>query len=266
MAILVTPAASIVDVAIPAEVLAGWYEVRLCAGSPDRVPLGSGFSVDAPHGLDALAEADTVIVPGGLDRPFDPPAAVIHALRDAAARDARIIATGSGASVLAAAGLLGEHSTTDGILTCPSGPAALDLCLRLVRQAKVVPHRPSGEVDELREVLDWATARLDQPLTLADMARAARTSPRTLTRRFHAALGTTPIQWLLAQRIRRAKHLLETTSEPVERIARLTGFASTGNFRQQFTRATGLSPKNYRRQVREPGLLVPASAEPGAPG
>jgi len=108
--------------------------------------------------------------------------------------------------------------------------------------------RPS---DELTDVIEWATARLAQPLSLADLARAAHVSPRTLARRFEAALGTSPMQWLLAQRIRRAQHLLDTTCEPVERIARMTGFGSTSNFRLQFTRATGESPQAYRRTARE---------------
>jgi AraC family transcriptional regulator, transcriptional activator FtrA len=222
VAVPVTPVASIIDVAVPIEMLAGHYELRLCADPPGRVALASGFSVDAPHGLGALAGADIVIVPENCDPDRRP--AVLRALRDAAVRGARIV-TGSG------------------------GRTTADLCHDLVRQAQVTALPTAGGERDLADLLDWATARLDRPLTLTEMARAARVSPRTLTRRFHATLGTTPIQWLLGQRLERARLLLETTSEPVERIARRTGFTSTGNFRQHFARATGMSPQTYRRSV-----------------
>jgi AraC family transcriptional regulator, transcriptional activator FtrA len=256
VAILVTQASSTVDVAIPTEVLTGWYDVRLCSGSPGTVALSSGISVEAPHDLHALPDADTVFVPGVVNQPFAPLPTVVRSLRYAAERRARIIGIGSGALVLAGAGLLRRQPAEFEIVTCRSGRATLDLCLELVGEAKAAPRPPSGGEHELGEILDWITAHLEQPLTLADMARAARMSPRTLARRFHATLGTTPIQWLLAQRIHRAKHLLETTPEPIERIARLCGFSSTGNFRHQFTRDTGLSPRNYRRRFRESEHVV----------
>jgi AraC family transcriptional regulator, transcriptional activator FtrA len=294
VAILATPTTSVVELSTPAEVFTtgrarGRYEVRICAIEPGRVELASGFSVEAPHGLDELAGADTVIVPGGSDRPYDPPPAVTRALRAAAAREARIIASGSGTFVLAAAGLLdGRRATTrhdladdlrqgfpqvhvdtsgptradEGIRTCAGGASTLAMFVELVRQdhGPARTDDPARVGDDLAELLEWATARLDKPLTLTDMARAARVSSRTLARWFEAALGTTPMQWLLAQRLRRARHLLGTTSEPVERIARLTGFGSTSNFRLQFAKATGSSPQAYRRAARGPDHPAPRAA------
>jgi transcriptional regulator GlxA family with amidase domain len=272
--VLATPAASIVELGTPAEVLTHErYAVRFCAVDPGRVTLASGFSIEASHGLDELAAADTVIVPGGPHRPLDPRPAITHALRGAAARGARIAATGSGTFVLAAAGLLtGRRATTrydltddlrrrfpriavdtsaptvsdGGIRTCAGGATTVELCRELMRHDD-----GPATADDLADVLDWATARLGEPLSLADLARAAHVSSRTLARRFEATLGTSPMQWLLTQRIRRALHLLETTCEPVERIARMTGFGSTSNFRLQFTRATGMSPQSYRRAAQE---------------
>jgi transcriptional regulator GlxA family with amidase domain len=274
VAVLTTPNASIIELGTPAEVLTHErYAVRFCATSPGRVTLASGFSIEASHGLDGLAAADTVIIPGGRDEPLDPQPAITHALRTAATRGARIVATGSGTFTLARAGLLtGRRATTrhdladdlqrrfprvlvdttaptvvdGGIRTCAGGTTTAELCRELVRY----DDGPTT-ADDLADVIEWATARLDQPLSLADLARAAHVSSRTLARRFEAALGTSPMQWLLAQRIRRAQHLLDTTCEPVERIARLTGFGSTSNFRLQFTRATGESPQSYRRSARE---------------
>ncbi|MDQ1700246.1 MAG: AraC family transcriptional regulator, transcriptional activator FtrA, partial [Frankiaceae bacterium] len=65
-----------------------------------------------------------------------------------------------------------------------------------------------------------------------------------------AATGTTPLQWLLGQRVRRAQHLLESTDEPVERIAGLAGFGTAANLRQHFTRQVGVAPMAYRRTFR----------------
>ncbi len=274
VAVLATPAASIIELGTPAEVLTHKrYVMRFCALEPGRVTLASGFSIEASHGLGGLRSANTVIVPGGPEQPLDPHPAIAHALRTAAAHGARIAATGSGTFDIAAAGVLsGRRATTrpdladdlrrrfprilvdtsaptvtdGGIHTCAGGTTTVELCQELVRH----DDGPTT-ADDLADVIEWATARLGEPLSLADLARAAHVSSRTLARRFEAALGTSPMQWLLAQRIRRALHLLETTCEPVERIARMTGFGSTSNFRLQFTRATGESPQSYRRAARE---------------
>ncbi|GAA5129200.1 helix-turn-helix domain-containing protein [Pseudonocardia adelaidensis] len=161
-----------------------------------------------------------------------------------------------------------------GIFTCAGAAATLDLCLELIRRdhgaavanalarwmiappQRLGDHRqfvsaPVGESGEsLVRVLEWASSRLAEQITLADMAEVAGLSPRTLSRRFHAALGTSPLQWLLAQRIRLAQELLESSQETAEQIARLAGFGSVGNLRQHFTRVLGVSPQRYRRVRR----------------
>ncbi|MEU4704343.1 helix-turn-helix domain-containing protein [Nonomuraea dietziae] len=93
---------------------------------------------------------------------------------------------------------------------------------------------------------------LDKPLTLADIAAQAAMSTRSLSRRFRARLGMTPLQWLLDQRMRRARELLETTGLPVERIARTTGFGSVEALRHHFARQVGTNPRAYRATFRSP--------------
>ena len=71
-------------------------------------------------------------------------------------------------------------------------------------------------------------------------------STRTLNRRFFEQTGATPLQWLLAARVRRAQQLLETTNLSVEQVAARTGFGSAATLRDRFAKITGTSPLNYR--------------------
>jgi transcriptional regulator GlxA family with amidase domain len=165
----------------------------------------------------------------------------------------------------------------DGLYTSAGTAAGIDLCLHIVRldhgaevanavaRRMVVPaHRDGGqsqyvaapvpeEPDEagaLAPVLDWAVAHLDEPLTVEDLARRALMSPRTFARRFRDATGTTPLQWVLRQRILHAQHLLEATELPIEIVASRCGFGSATALRVHFRRATGTTPQSYRRAFR----------------
>ncbi|NED94720.1 helix-turn-helix domain-containing protein [Phytoactinopolyspora alkaliphila] len=158
------------------------------------------------------------------------------------------------------------------VLTSAGMTAGLDLCLHLVRRdlgagianqlarRLVVPaHRQGGQAQfidlsvpatddqSLVPVLDWARARLDEPLTIDDLARRAAVSPRTFYRRLQSATGTTPLQWLLNQRLTKAQTLLESTDLSVERIAALSGLGTANNLRHHFLKQIGISPSDYRR-------------------
>ncbi|MBO0516922.1 helix-turn-helix domain-containing protein, partial [Streptomyces beijiangensis] len=92
----------------------------------------------------------------------------------------------------------------------------------------------------------WAMRHLDEPVTLTDLARQAGVSVRTLSRRFQAETGVSPLQWLLHQRIERARELLETTALPMDRIARSSGLGTADSLRAHLLRRTGLTPSGYR--------------------
>ncbi|MFD7325457.1 helix-turn-helix domain-containing protein [Streptomyces sp. NPDC059875] len=165
------------------------------------------------------------------------------------------------------------------VLTSAGATAALDLCLHLVRKdlgatvagqlarRLVVPaHRTGGQAqfieaplppsdgDSLGPVLQWATERLAEPLTVDDLARRARLSPRTFHRRVREAYGTTPLQWLLQQRVARAQTLLESTDLPVELVGERSGLGTSANLRRHFTRTVGVSPSDYRQAFRPQDL------------
>jgi AraC family transcriptional activator FtrA len=275
------------------------YGFAVCGSGPVRV---GRFRLEPDDGLDRLARAGTVIVPGWADVDADPPADLVDAVRAAHASGARVASLCTGAFVLAAAGLLdGRRATTHwahtdvlaaryprvtvdpdvlyvdngNVLTSAGKAAAMDLCLHLVRadhgpaaanavarRLVVPPHRAGGQAQfvttpvparddhPLAALLPWITARLDRPLTVADLARQANLSARHLTRHFHAATGTTPLQWLLVQRIRRAQELLESTGDSVEAIAAAVGMGTATTLRRHFHRTVGVPPDTYRRTFR----------------
>ena len=162
------------------------------------------------------------------------------------------------------------------VLTSAGVAAGIDLCLHLVRRdhgAEVAnavarrivvapaPRRRAGAVrrgarcrvaDEhgLEPTRAWATQRLREPLTVAAMARHAACSERTFARRFRAETGTTPLQWLLRQRVLHARRLLEATDLPVEHVADAAGFGTAASLRAHFRRATATTPLAYRRTFR----------------
>jgi transcriptional regulator GlxA family with amidase domain len=112
------------------------------------------------------------------------------------------------------------------------------------------PLPPPGRADGLGPVLQWALARLDRPLTTADLAARAGLTGRTLIRRFHAETGTTPLQWLLAQRVIRARELLEGTDLSIDLVAEKCGLGTAPNLRTHFARELGVTPSEYRRAHR----------------
>ncbi len=165
------------------------------------------------------------------------------------------------------------------ILTSAGSAAGIDACLHLVRRdfggrianqvaRRLVsaPHRQGGQAQfveapvqhrpgrSLAAVMDWARARLDQPLTIGDFARAAALSDRSLLRHFRAATGLTPKAWLQAERMARAKDLLEATRLSLDEIAAQCGYDSTDSFRIAFRRLVGLAPGTYRSRFRRDAL------------
>ena len=104
--------------------------------------------------------------------------------------------------------------------------------------------------DGLGVLLDWGRANLDSGITVDDLATRGAMSPRTLTRRFQAALGMPPGEWLLRERLRLAQRLLERTDDPVELIARRAGYESAVTMRAQFAARLDTSPRAYRQTFR----------------
>lgn len=95
-----------------------------------------------------------------------------------------------------------------------------------------------------KDLADW---RYFEPLTVADLARAARMSVAHFSRQFRRAFGESPHAYLLARRLERAAALLRTTDWLVTDICVAVGLASVGSFTSSFKRYHGMSPIAYRR-------------------
>lgn len=138
-----------------------------------------------------------------------------------------------------------------------------DAAARIARRMVVPPHRQGGQAQyieqpvparaepgPLQRALDWATGHLDLPHSLDTLAARAAMSRRSFTRHFRRHTGTTVSQWLLGQRLALAQRLLETTDQPVERIAERAGFGTPLSMRQHFAAAFDTTPSAYRREFR----------------
>ncbi|MGW7069095.1 GlxA family transcriptional regulator [Streptomyces sp. NPDC054855] len=287
----------------------GAYEVVTCAATDDRtVATDADFSITVGHGPEALAYADTVVLP-----PYDLrriTAELPEPVRDALSRirpGTRFVSICTGAFTLAAAGLLdGRPATThwaladhfqkmfpgvdldpdvlfvdDGdVLTSAGAASGVDVCLhvvradhgsavanRVARHCVVPPWREGGQAQYIEQPIPdegatgtaatraWALERLDRPLALRELAAHARLSPRTFARRFQEETGTSPGRWLIQQRVHRARHLLESSDLPVDRIAAEVGFATGASLRQHLHAAIGVSPQMYRKTFQA-GLIT----------
>ena len=93
---------------------------------------------------------------------------------------------------------------------------------------------------------DLVDARYAQPLTVADLARAAGLSQAHFSREFKRAFGESPHAYLLTRRLERAAALLRATDRSVVEICFAVGLRSVGSFTTSFTRAYGLPPTGYR--------------------
>lgn len=103
---------------------------------------------------------------------------------------------------------------------------------------------------KLCQVRDLLRDCFDEKLTLADLSIEADLSEFHLLREFRAAFGETPHAFLTRMRLERAKELLTVSSRPVTEICFDVGFTSLGSFSTLFRRQLGLSPLEFRRQVR----------------
>ncbi|PRX29249.1 AraC family transcriptional regulator /AraC family transcriptional regulator with amidase-like domain [Paraburkholderia sp. BL18I3N2] len=195
------------------------FDFRVCAAETGALTTTAGFSIAVTHGLEALADADTIIVPSWRDPAETPPAALLDALRAAHARGAQLVGLCLGAFVLAAAGILDDRPASthwawaddfarryprvrldpnvlyvdDGnVLTSAGTAAGLDCCLHVMRKLcgaevanyiarrlVVPPHRQGGQAQYVQQPMP-PNVRGDRLSGLLDWVSGNLTLPHTL--------------------------------------------------------------------------------------
>lgn len=277
------------------------YSFASCATEGDIRDLrDSWLNTGSLSHLDELDSADTIIVLSSpIDRKHDP--RLLAALMRAANSGRRIVSFGSGAFVLAQAGILdGRRATLHGaftdefarefprvrlqpeilyvrdgnIHTAGGASAGLDLLLHLVRgdcgldacntlcsRLNHPPLREGGQAQfsvralpqdsdaRINTLIAWLRENCYRSVQIAELADRVGMSPRNFFRHFRSVTGRTPYDWLLRERLTLAKNLLETTTFRLERVAELSGFPSSDALRAHFTRAEGVAPSRYRREL-----------------
>lgn len=161
------------------------------------------------------------------------------------------------------------------VVTSAGSAAGIDMLLHLIRQdygartcnavarmMVVPPHREGGQAQfferpvprsvgtAFAQVLDHLRRNPSDDHRIQQLAEMAAMSPRTFFRRFRAATGQTPYDWLLQERINVAKELLESTALSIDRVAYDAGFGAADTLRHHFRRLVGTTPNDFRYAFR----------------
>jgi transcriptional regulator GlxA family with amidase domain len=157
------------------------------------------------------------------------------------------------------------------IWTSAGMTSGIDLALSLIERdvgpalakatarALVVHHRRAGgqsqhsemleldaKSDRVQDALAFARKNLREPLTIEQLAEAARLSPRQFTRVFRIETGQTPARAVENLRLEVARYMLEQGRLPIETIAQETGFGDRERMRRSFLRTYGRTPQAIR--------------------
>ena len=137
-----------------------------------------------------------------------------------------------------------------------------DIARAVARQLVVYYRRPGGQSQfsalvemggrggRFTALLDWMRERLAEPLGVEKLADKAAMSPRHFARAFAAETGMTPAKAVERLRLETARERVESSAEPIDRVAELTGFGDPERMRRAFLRAFGQPPQALRRAAR----------------
>jgi transcriptional regulator GlxA family with amidase domain len=113
----------------------------------------------------------------------------------------------------------------------------------------------SGSDRIIARCQEWIALHYEEPNPVQRMAEIAGLNTRTFARRFRAATGHSPIDYVQHLRIEEAKQMLETTAGPIDDLSILVGYVDPAAFRRTFRKLAGTTPAEYRRRFAS--LLSP---------
>jgi AraC-like DNA-binding protein len=216
----------------------------------------SSRHIGSPYGGRHWTARLIVIESAGLDElldDVDAPARALTRLRrnDPIVRDPTLVAR-----------LLALHRALE---RAPRGLASDGLLTQWIEATAGVPP-PTRSFDAARR--DLALRRAcelladvpDANVTLRELASVAGSSRHRLSRLFRTVYGMSPHRFQLAQRVRRARSLLEA-GFPISEVAQRAGFADQSHFHRHFRRTLGMTPAHYLRALRsdvQDELVLPA--------
>jgi AraC family transcriptional regulator len=114
---------------------------------------------------------------------------------------------------------------------------------------KTPPPKGGLSLPKLKRAMEYINANLTKDMRLESIAGELDLSASHFAHEFRSSTGKTPYQYLLDQRIERAKDLLKRTKSPVQYISGLAGFRSPVNFVRSFRQRVGLTPEAWRRNL-----------------
>jgi AraC family transcriptional regulator len=100
----------------------------------------------------------------------------------------------------------------------------------------------------LRQAIDYINDNVDQDIKLANIAEVVGMSQYYFCHLFKQSMGIAPYQYVIQQRVERAKQLLQQTEVTISDIALECGFANQSHFTKHFRKFTGITPKAYRER------------------
>ena len=221
-----------------------WYSAR--PGSVSIFPSGFGeicFSVDESHFELTCVELDPALLTEFFWRKGAPAADALSP--QLAIEDAHV------AALLTSMKLEVSEGCCSGRLYAQSLSVALAAYLenRFSQSGRGNRSHRQFSHSQVKRLVDYIATNLASDLSLSDLADLVQMSPRQFCRFFSNSFGSTPHQYLLKERVRRAKELLSTGSLPVE-IAKILGFSSQSHFTDVFRKLTGTSPGRFRQEIR----------------
>lgn len=106
-------------------------------------------------------------------------------------------------------------------------------------------HKPHAD-QLVKQVQEFIEENFNQLIQVSQLAAMVNITPRTLNRRFQAAVAMRPIEYIQAVRIEQAKRLLESGNVTIKSLADKVGYDDISSFTRLFKRATELTPKEYQ--------------------